>query len=176
MCLPLPKPVLLFTSALPPPLASHQNSYRCNPYMDLGSHNIKPPRQDSVFSTLPGQAKMQALSLLLLISGTLAAGNDVYGDLSNRNAGTTLHWGPYWPLNFYEKTMVEYFHIWRVDWTSTEIKAYLDDELKITIDPVTNFWDFAGLDNSIDNPWISGGKMSPFDQKRKELFSCLVSC
>nr|ADK77876.1 lipopolysaccharide and beta-1,3-glucan binding protein [Portunus trituberculatus] len=102
-------------------------------------------------------------------------GNDDYGDLSNRNAGTTLHWGPYWPLNFYEKTMVEYtandgsfadsFHTWRVDWTSTEIKAYLDDELKITIDPVTNFWNFAGLDDSIDNPWTSGSKMAPFDQK-----------
>lgn len=47
----------------------------------------------------------------------------------------------------------------------SSLRAYVDGELKITIDPVTNFWDFAGLDDSIDNPWITGDKMAPFDRK-----------
>ncbi|MPD00476.1 Beta-1,3-glucan-binding protein [Portunus trituberculatus] len=54
-------------------------------------------------------------------------------------------------------------------------RAYLDDELKITIDPVTNFWNFAGLDDSIDNPWTSGSKMAPFDQKVRFCYSSTSS-
>ena len=45
------------------------------------------------------------------------------------------------------------------------LRAYVDDELKMTIDPTTNFWDFAGMDDTLDNPWRSGDKMAPFDQK-----------
>lgn len=42
----------------------------------------------------------------------------------------------------------------------------MDDELKLTVDPGTSFWDFAGLGTSTyDNPWASGSKMAPFDQK-----------
>ncbi|XP_050690921.1 beta-1,3-glucan-binding protein-like [Eriocheir sinensis] len=100
-------------------------------------------------------------------------GNDDYGSISNRVGGSTLHWGPFWPNNFYEKTTTEYtadfadsFHVWRIDWTSTDMKFYVDDELKMTVDPGTSFWDFAGMDSNIyDNPWVAGEKMAPFDQK-----------
>ncbi|XP_050690913.1 beta-1,3-glucan-binding protein-like isoform X7 [Eriocheir sinensis] len=102
-------------------------------------------------------------------------GNDEFGDLSNLAAGSTLHWGPFWPLNFYEMTASVYntdgsfadaFHVWRVDWTSNDIKVYLDDVLQMTVDPGTSFWDFAGMDSNIyDNPWAAGEKMAPYDQK-----------
>lgn len=48
---------------------------------------------------------------------------------------------------------------------------YVDDVLVMTVDPVTNFWDFGGLGAEYDNPWVAGEKMAPFDQKvRLELF------
>ena len=31
-------------------------------------------------------------------------GNDDYGGLGNHYAATTLHWGPYYELNQYERT------------------------------------------------------------------------
>lgn len=51
---------------------------------------------------------------------------------------------------------------------------YVDDVLVMTVDPVTNFWDFGGLTGGYDNPWVAGEKMAPFDQKVR-LFVCLYS-
>ncbi|XP_042221990.1 beta-1,3-glucan-binding protein-like isoform X1 [Homarus americanus] len=102
-------------------------------------------------------------------------GNSDYGTLGNQYGSTTLHWGPYWQLNMYQKTHTKYqaptgsyadnFHTWRMDWTKDDMKFYVDDELKLTVDPFTNFWDFGGFGDSYDNPWAAGGKMAPFDQK-----------
>ncbi|XP_068233194.1 beta-1,3-glucan-binding protein-like isoform X1 [Palaemon carinicauda] len=102
-------------------------------------------------------------------------GNDVYGELGNEYGGTTLHWGPFWPHNRYDLTHVEYkaaqtsfadeYHVWRVDWTKDKLEAFLDDELVMSVDPVTNFWDFGEFGDNIDNIWRSGEKMAPFDQK-----------
>ena len=34
------------------------------------------------------------------------------------------------------------------------------------VDPVTNFWDFGGLNETgYENPWRYGNKMTPFDKK-----------
>nr|ABY89089.1 pattern recognition protein LGBP [Penaeus japonicus] len=102
-------------------------------------------------------------------------GNDDFGTLGNQYGGTTLHWGPFWPYNFFEKTHVEYsantgsfaddFHVWRLDWTKDKMEIYVDDVLQLTVDPGSSFWDFSGMDPSFDNPWVAGSKMAPFDQK-----------
>ncbi|XP_047476427.1 beta-1,3-glucan-binding protein-like [Penaeus chinensis] len=101
--------------------------------------------------------------------------NDDFGTLGNQYGGTTLHWGPFWPYNFFEKTHAEYsantssfaddFHVWRLDWTKDNMEFYVDDVLQLTIDPGNSFWDFAGMGPSFDNPWAAGDKMAPFDQK-----------
>ncbi|XP_047476670.1 beta-1,3-glucan-binding protein-like [Penaeus chinensis] len=102
-------------------------------------------------------------------------GNDDFGNLGNQYGGTTLHWGPFWPHNFFEKTHAEYsanvgsfaddFHVWRLDWTKEKMEFYVDDVLQLTVDPGSSFWDFAGMDSIFDNPWAAGAKMAPFDQK-----------
>ncbi|XP_042863604.1 beta-1,3-glucan-binding protein isoform X2 [Penaeus japonicus] len=102
-------------------------------------------------------------------------GNDDFGTLGNQYGGTTLHWGPFWPYNFFEKTHVEYsantgsfaddFHVWRLDWNKDKMEIYVDDVLQLTVDPGSSFWDFSGMDPSFDNPWVAGSKMAPFDQK-----------
>ncbi|KAK3879550.1 hypothetical protein Pcinc_015887 [Petrolisthes cinctipes] len=102
-------------------------------------------------------------------------GNDDYGDQGNQYGGTTLHWGPHFPMNFYDKTTVHYeandgsfansFHVWRVDWTNDKMDYYVDDVLVMTVDPGTSFWDFSGVGPEYDNPWVEGEKMAPFDQK-----------
>ncbi|XP_069170701.1 beta-1,3-glucan-binding protein [Procambarus clarkii] len=102
-------------------------------------------------------------------------GNDDYSNLGNQYAATTFHWGPNWQTNLYERTHADYsandgsyansFHTWRMDWTKDNIQVFVDDQLQITVDPGTNFWEFGGFDNSLDNPWKAGSKMAPFDQK-----------
>lgn len=108
-------------------------------------------------------------------------GNTDYGDLGVQHGASTLHWGPAWDHNMYGLTHTEYtandgsfadnFHTWAVEWTESDLRIYLDDELKLTVDPGTNFWDFGGLESSgYENPWQYGSKMSPFD---KEFFIIL---
>lgn len=102
-------------------------------------------------------------------------GNDNYGDLGNQYGGSTLHWGPFWPINRYDLTHAEYaasdgsfansFHTWRIDWTKDKMETYIDDVLVLTVDPGSNFWDFGGFGDDIDNIWSTGEKMAPFDQK-----------
>ncbi|XP_053646901.1 beta-1,3-glucan-binding protein [Cherax quadricarinatus] len=102
-------------------------------------------------------------------------GNENYGNLGNQYGGSTVHWGPNWQRNMYELTHTDYaasdgsfansFHTWRLDWTKDNMLFYLDDQLQLTVDPGTNFWDFGGFGNELDNPWKAGSKMAPFDQK-----------
>jgi len=104
-------------------------------------------------------------------------GNDDYGDIDHRHAGSTLHWGPHWPHNRYDLTTQTYaandgsfadsFHVWRCDWTDDKMEFFVDEELVMTVDPGTNFWDFGQFaDLNIDNPWVGEtDKMTPFNQE-----------
>nr|XP_002740986.2 PREDICTED: beta-1,3-glucan-binding protein-like [Saccoglossus kowalevskii] len=69
--------------------------------------------------------------------------------------GSTMHWGPYWPENGYEKTHVTRF--------------YLDDEELMHVDPGEGgFWEYGDFDKNLqdaDNPWRGGTKMAPFDEE-----------
>nr|XP_045596249.1 beta-1,3-glucan-binding protein-like isoform X3 [Procambarus clarkii] len=57
------------------------------------------------------------------------------------------------------------FHTWRLDWTKDKMTFYVDGKEKLMVDPGKNFWNLSGLGSSLSNPWKSGGKMAPFDQK-----------
>jgi len=96
-------------------------------------------------------------------------GNDAYG--------ATMHWGPYFPLNAYEKTtqqahgnFAEEFHKYTLDWTEESATFMIDDKELLKVDPGSEgFWSFGGFgeDNpGIDNPWRnSKDKMTPFNQE-----------
>lgn len=67
--------------------------------------------------------------------------------------------------NNYGAVVTEYF---------IRCSYYVDDVLVMTVDPGTNFWDFGGVSDAYDNPWVAGEKMAPFDQKVRQ-FMCLCS-
>ncbi|XP_030836379.1 beta 1,3-glucanase isoform X1 [Strongylocentrotus purpuratus] len=94
--------------------------------------------------------------------------------------GSTMHWGPFWPLNGYPKTHATKnlpegqtfgsgFHKYTLDWTEDSMKFYVDDELLLNVDPATGFWDLGEFENDapgIDNPWAyNPNKLTPFDQE-----------
>ena len=49
------------------------------------------------------------------------------------------------------------------DWF--DFRFSLDDEVQMTVDPGTGFWDFGDLESTgYQNPWVGGTKMAPFDK------------
>ncbi|XP_011669703.1 beta-1,3-glucan-binding protein [Strongylocentrotus purpuratus] len=94
--------------------------------------------------------------------------------------GSTMHWGPLWNYNAYEKThntknldgqtFGSGFHKYELDWTSDNMKFYVDGELLLTADPgADGFWDygeFASKAPGVQNPWEnSPNKLAPFDRE-----------
>jgi beta-glucanase (GH16 family) len=95
--------------------------------------------------------------------------------------GSTLHWGPHFGADQFNSThkvatttpgapdLSQAYHTFGLIWTADRISTYLDDPTNVVLDvpvPKAGFWKEAGLDKSgFDNPWVSGGKDAPFDQK-----------
>jgi len=100
--------------------------------------------------------------------------------------GSTLHWGPYYPQDPFDKTRVEYqlpagqsfadaFHIFGLYWDSTGLYTYVDNDsnkvLKVNwTAPTTSnnyFYDLGQFDQKLHaaNPWAYSSKGAPFDQE-----------
>jgi beta-glucanase (GH16 family) len=100
--------------------------------------------------------------------------------------GSTLHWGPYYPQDPFDKTRNEYqlpngqsfadaFHIFGLYWDSTGLYTYVDNDsnkvLKVNwTTPTTSnnyFYDLGQFNQTLHshNPWAYSSKGAPFDQE-----------
>jgi len=90
-------------------------------------------------------------------------------------AGQTLHWGPFWPYNGYEKTTGELssnfgdaFHRYQVEWDENSIRLGINDQVLVNVAPGPGgFWDYGAFGLPPEsNPWrySSNPRMAPFDQ------------
>ncbi|EAT38986.1 AAEL009178-PA [Aedes aegypti] len=91
--------------------------------------------------------------------------------------GSTLHFGPNPSLNGFETSTAAKnsapgegfnndFHRYQLEWTPEYMKFSVDDEETLVVDG--NFWQRGNFDQrapGTPNPWISGGKMAPFDEE-----------
>ena len=93
---------------------------------------------------------------------------------------STLHWGPSWDQDPYEKThegkcLVEKdedfsteFNKFRLEWSEDGIQTYINDELVLNSStPQNGFFEFGKPWNeNSDNPWTdSSSNNAPFDQE-----------
>ncbi|KAL4223162.1 3-glucan binding protein [Mactra antiquata] len=92
------------------------------------------------------------------------------------NAGSTLHFGSdFWHNKFYKAhgdkmadqgTYADGFHIFELIWDENHISASIDGTRVMNVEPRQTMWEFGGLDkDNVDNPWVGGNKMAPFDQE-----------
>ena len=88
--------------------------------------------------------------------------------------GSTLHWGPDWSTNSFNKTHQIYtssgdlsddFHVYGLVWNETYIGTYLDTEDQVVLSTSINqsFWELGGWGTTRHNPWEGRGKNAPFD-------------
>ncbi|CAG0884834.1 unnamed protein product [Cyprideis torosa] len=98
--------------------------------------------------------------------------------IGEKLAGSTLHYGPFWPLNGYENAHAEMikdqgfgseFTTYKVEWTPDYIRFSYDGIVIGTIDPgPEGFWSlfpFEQMAPGVKNPWEIGTKMAPFDKE-----------
>ncbi|KAK2725322.1 hypothetical protein QYM36_001689 [Artemia franciscana] len=87
----------------------------------------------------------------------------------------TLHWGPHFFLNQYEKTSWSKnsvpgydsdFHIYGLEWTPDYISLTIDGVETGRVEPPANgFWEYGAFPAGQDNPWVGASKLAPFDQE-----------
>jgi len=91
-------------------------------------------------------------------------------------AGTTLHWGPFWPYNGFDKTTNErhdffgnVMHKYGVEWDENSIRLLIDDVVMVNAaPPAGGFWEMGQFGLPIEsNPWrwSKNPRMAPFDQE-----------
>jgi beta-glucanase (GH16 family) len=98
--------------------------------------------------------------------------------IGKEQASSTLHFGPYWPYNGYERATVatqnsrgfdSEFHTYGVEWTNEHIRFTIDGAVtKDITPPAGGFWELGGFPSNIPSPWGSNAenpRMAPFDQK-----------
>jgi beta-glucanase (GH16 family) len=104
-------------------------------------------------------------------------GNDAsYSAGGNNVFASTLHFGPDWQHNAYDKTHAEYhsdasladdFHIYGLIWNENGIKTYIDTEDNVVLDIKTDesFWQRGEFPDGMSNPWKGRKNVAPFDQE-----------
>lgn len=90
-------------------------------------------------------------------------------------AGSTMHFGPNSNWNAYPTAhntrnripgFSEGFHVYKLIWTPTMIQFQIDGSVVLTVDARSGFWARGGFEASgLDNPWVDGTIMAPFDQE-----------
>ncbi|XP_065094013.1 beta-1,3-glucan-binding protein-like [Ochlerotatus camptorhynchus] len=91
--------------------------------------------------------------------------------------GSTMHFGPNPSLNGFETTSEaknsppgegfnKDFHRFQMEWTPDFMKFSVDDEQVLMAEG--NFWERGNFEErapGTPNPWVTGGKMAPFDEE-----------
>jgi len=90
-------------------------------------------------------------------------------------AGQTMHWGPYFPYNGYDRTTGERqanygdaFHRYQAEWDANSIRLSIDDVVVVNVNPPAGgFWELGNFGLPPEsNPWryARNQRMAPFDQ------------
>jgi len=114
-------------------------------------------------------------------------GNVNYPPGGVNQVGSTLHWGPYWPVDpfwlTHDTTTLAVgdfsmgFHIFGMLWNETDMITYLDkptqEILHVKIDQT--FWERGGWNHTtLNNPWQGRKSNAPFDQSFHILMNVAV--
>lgn len=87
---------------------------------------------------------------------------------------STLHWGPFFPENGYEKTsgsvtkptgdFSEEWHTYTFEWEKEHMTSYVDGKVVLNVKIDQSFWQRGGWDKkNFDNPWRGRPDNAPFD-------------
>jgi beta-glucanase (GH16 family) len=106
-------------------------------------------------------------------SGCAGGGRDSFG--------STLHWGPGYPYDAWEKAHADYkhpsdlsddFHLYGLDWTADGIKTTIDGTVVLDFPFDEEMFSKGGFPESLHNPWqYETEKSAPFNQEYYLIFN-----
>jgi beta-glucanase (GH16 family) len=98
--------------------------------------------------------------------------------------GSTLHFGPGYPYDAWEKAHAEYthsadlsddFHVYELEWTKDHIKTFFDGKLVLDFEHDSDTFTKGGFDKNLDNPWkYEADKNAPFNREFYLIFNVAV--
>lgn len=124
---------------------------------------------NAAYGTWPASGEIDIMESRGNAAGYAAGGVDTLG--------STLHWGPFWPLNGYLDTHAEFklpagdlsqgFHTYELDWSPTAMTTSIDGTQVLQVAINETFWQRGGwaTNPALDNPWQDAGENAPFDQR-----------
>lgn len=91
--------------------------------------------------------------------------------------GSTLHWGPHFPIDPYNRTHTQYrmpagdlaedFHVYGLIWNTTGLLTYIDslDNIVLNVSFDQTFYSRGNFSaKGLENPWPNGSNATPFDK------------
>jgi beta-glucanase (GH16 family) len=136
--------------------------------------SIKLSPKDDVYGPWPRSGE------IVLVE---ARGNKILYNENDESLGidkltTTVHYGPSYDSNAFgnmnfesvsTEGFNENFHVFKFDWSESGMKFFVDNQEKGQFDvkESISFWENGnfGQDENVENPWINGSPMAPFDQE-----------
>jgi hypothetical protein len=99
--------------------------------------------------------------------------------------GSTLHWGPGWPMDPYEKAHADYkhptgtlndeFHTYELEWTKEHIITRIDNNEVLNFPFDEDMFTKGGFDPSVNNPWRGETDLNaPFNREFYLIFNVAV--
>jgi beta-glucanase (GH16 family) len=110
-------------------------------------------------------------------------GNDPSCPNSRTSFGSTLHWGPGWPYDAWDKAHADYtsstdlsadFHLYGLEWTANGIKTTIDGAPVLDFPFDQDLFTKGGFPN-VNNPWqYETENSAPFNQEFYLIFNVAV--
>ncbi|XP_046644146.1 beta-1,3-glucan-binding protein-like [Daphnia pulicaria] len=58
------------------------------------------------------------------------------------------------------------FRTYRFEWNPSSMHYFVDDQMVGSLEPpIEGFWELSRFNDTVDNPWINGTSMAPFDRE-----------
>ena len=99
--------------------------------------------------------------------------------------GSTLHWGPGWPMDAWQKAHKEYkhteelsngFHTYELVWTKDKIETLFDGQTVLSVDMASqDMFTLGEFGDDVFNPWqYESDKNAPFNKEFYMIFNVAV--
>jgi beta-glucanase (GH16 family) len=134
--------------------------------------------KNNEFGTWPASGEIDLVESRGNDPSCSAGGSDTFG--------STLHYGPNWDQDVWDKTHAQYkhseslgdaMHTYGLIWTEDKLQTYFDTEDNVILDvdfTKEDLWSLGGFPDTEFNPWVGETNNAPFNREFYFIFNVAV--